>query len=726
MEKENYSAHQEVSSKAQLGSSTESKVVTETTRTTSATVRLEHKSNFNDLPPMTISQRTQTPTIPLVSEGTMVDKDMSSTKIPQQSESTQTLHKEAETKYPFTATEHPAAEPVRKSALEFFDSNLKNLPALSEERYTRFEDAMKFSKTYVNKQQEIKEQFHHKLNDDLSFFNLKPEPPPEMSFMPKVQVAAAAPLQPEKIIEKVKKLEEIHSASERPLSGTVYPQNYHHKEEKFERKEFTEIKSTSSFPTQKPVLPQPSYLPPQNNINQLLPDSKIGRSPSPKPSAEGVNMEKLWTIKPKSPEVISQEQQQYNHQSFRHEQKSSFVAYSTQKILPPHEIDEPQIIAPSKEHFVPIQPYQSNEQQQEEELPKASIKETKSFFEQRIKEEEIKAAPFDLKAPSLVKKFAKPMVPLVPNNYDLGIEPGAPPEICYAPKPVLERKQSYVEKIEKSLEQNIENMPERVPHGGIRILPMRQTPQRTVSQSPQSIQPVATPLKTTIQQHQPVQSMQSIIDHETTVKSSQSYAGSPLNRQRPLENSSYAEQYKSESMEIKNETLNENLTGYRHVEPPKFLQFGKSSEPNLTSPKFQEPFMPTEQLKTSVKKENIKTQEVPIAIQKPEFKQTQPSKVYQIPIQQQQPKEIINAPFVKPSIEKFGEIITETRESHHSMYKNFVRSEQNLDTSESYFQRMASPKPVNQVPQNMKQEPVKKPEMQQSQVRKKLYPDVML
>lgn len=708
-------AHQELSTQAHMGSSTESKVIMETTRTTSATMRLEHKSNFPDLPPVTLSQRTQTPTIPLVSEGTMVDSDL---KIKQQTESTQTTN-EFKTQpppvtksvpFPFTTDTVDGQDSItRKSALEFFENNLKNLPALSEEKYTRFEEAVKGSKTYVHKQHEIKESFQSKLNEDLSFFNLQPEPAPEMGFMPKLQTPITE--KPEKIIERVKKLEEIHQANEAPLSGTVFPPQNIRKEEKFEKKEFISTKSTSPFPSYKPLTPTPqapTYTP-QINRDQLTADIKVTRSPSPKPSAEGVNMEKLWTTIPKSPEPLTS---QIQNQQFTHEHKSSFVAYSSNKQEftqePPAIIQYQQ---PQKENFVPIQPYHV-EQQNQEDLPKASIKSTKSFFEQRIKEEEQKTIPTDLKAPGLVKQFAKPMVPLVP----VDLEPGSPPEILYAPKPVLERKQSYVEKIEKSLEQNIEKEPERVPRGGIRILPQRQTPQRTmpspspVAPSPKTIQP---PLqmqpKTEIIKPEPIILSEPYMPPTAPITSIQK-GPEPFNSSQ-FERKENVEFIKKES---------EKISGYRHVDPPKFLQQQQQKPvetPFIGQPLFSDLFKTKE---PEIAKPQVK--EIPVQIQKP---------IYQPPPPQASPKPAFMQPkpsgIVKPPMAKFGEFISESsKQESHSLYKNFVQSEKTMHSSESYFQRIDSPKTtvVQQPPPQQQQPQTKKGEKQQ--VRRKFFPDVML
>lgn len=736
MSKENYSSHQESKTQTQLGSSTESKVILETTRTTSATMRMEHKPNFPDLP-ITFSQRTQTPTIPLISEGTMMDSLKRETK-KSQTEATQTqssasifepapvlkpqepIFKPQEATapasqsipFPFSdkSDDIPVSqppEPLKKSALDFFENNLKNLPPLQDDKYTRFEDTLKGSKTYVHKQNEVKEQFRSKLTEDLSYLNLVPEPPPEMGFMPKVQKG-----QPERLVEKVKKLEESHQSSETPLSGGVFPQSFK-KEEKYEKKEFlsTSTVSTSPFLQQnkpaspflqqkpaspfvhKPVSPLPTYTPQANRDQLFTADPKLTRSPSPKPSTEAVNMEKLWALKVKSPEPFTVQQQQ--QQSFSHEHKSSFVAYSSQQTHMQQSQHEKTL--PSTEHFVPIQTYpvEPPQQQQQEELPKMSIKDTKSYFEQRIKQEEVKTLPTDLKAPGLVRQFAKPMVPLIP----LDLEPGSPPEICYAPKPVLERKQSYVEKIEKTLEQNLEKEPERVPRGGVRIIPTRQTPQRSVVSPPPQQFPVAAPL--------PV--IEHVIKPEPLIMQPPAkIIAEPFVPQLPQQFEQFqTKEIRSENFEMKNEF---SSVGYRHVEPPKFGQIAKVPEvtpvpvPVFEAPKPQQPiFKKPEPLVQPPR-------EVPIAIQKPE-----PVK----PILQQHKPVSMPRPFVQAKPKFSNEFTSETHETH-SLYKNFVKSEESTHSSESYFQKIDPSKMVQSPPQQ--QQFVPPPQ----QVRKKHLPDVML
>lgn len=685
-------------------------------------MRLQHKPNFPDLP-VTFSQRTQTPTIPLVSEGTSTSSEL------RQEVKSQSAPKSVP--FPFSDTVDSSVqigppEPIKKSALDFFENNLKNLPPLQEEKYTRYEDAMKSSKTYVHKQNEVKDQFQSKLTEDLTYFNLVPEPPPEMGFMPKVGKP-----QPERIVEKVKKLEEIHQSNEMPLSGTVLPQSFSKKEEKFEKFVSKTSVATSPFLHQKPVSPVPPPRPytPQINRDQLLSTEPLmTRSTSPLPSKEAVNMEKLWTAKAKSPEPYSVHQQQ----SFSHEQKSSFVAYSSSQT----NVQQSQGMLPSAEHFVPIQPCTSAEQPVQEEIPKMSIKDSKSFFEQRIKQEEVKSVP-DLKAPSLVKQFAKPMVPLVPLN----MEPGEAPEICYAPKPVYERKQSYVEKVEKSLEQNIDKEPERIPRGGVRIFPSRQTPQRSLTPQKQAPAPVVPPVPTFAQ-------VLMNAEPQPPIKAAEPFV--------PKFEQFQSKEFKSEKFEIKKESS----SSYRHVQPPSFIPGSKPAEP-VTLPPIQfelpqepapqpEPFKPQPQASFLYKQADMFTAKPFVPKQadfvappfvpkpapsfKPEPMIHQQPAVVQIPIQKpetpkpflQQHKPISSSaarPFIAAK-QKFTEFVSDVTHGTHSLYKNFVKSEES--SSESYFQKIEQSKsaPLAQHPFS-KPEPAKQ-QFVPPQVRKKHFPDVML
>lgn len=86
---------------------------------------------------------------------------------------------------------------------------------------------------------------------------------------------------------------------------------------------------------------------------------------------------------------------------------------------------------------------------------------------------------YDLKAPALVK-HVNPNIKLLPNGHHpinhsisqpLHLEPGEPPELCFAPRLPTERKTSIVERIEKSLERELEKGPSKVLPHSVRMMP---------------------------------------------------------------------------------------------------------------------------------------------------------------------------------------------------------------------------------------------------------------
>lgn len=85
----------------------------------------------------------------------------------------------------------------------------------------------------------------------------------------------------------------------------------------------------------------------------------------------------------------------------------------------------------------------------------------------------------DLKAPALVKH----VTPIIKSNdgqikeqeksinVPLNLEPGEPPELCFAPRVTSDRKPSLMEKIEKTLEKDLEKGPTKVLHHSVRMIP---------------------------------------------------------------------------------------------------------------------------------------------------------------------------------------------------------------------------------------------------------------
>uniref|UniRef100_A0A182UHF9 Ig-like domain-containing protein n=1 Tax=Anopheles melas TaxID=34690 RepID=A0A182UHF9_9DIPT len=118
------------------------------------------------------------------------------------------------------------------------------------------------------------------------------------------------------------------------------------------------------------------------------------------------------------------------------------------------------------------------EQQDEEVYKKKSVKETKKLFEESLLQQQ--AAYGELKAPRMVQGVRLPVAAAAPLPADfgygaiaeLGLEPGPQPTMGYAPKASSERKSSYYrEQIEQSLLESMDKEPERVPAGGVKIIP---------------------------------------------------------------------------------------------------------------------------------------------------------------------------------------------------------------------------------------------------------------
>ncbi|KFB35631.1 titin [Anopheles sinensis] len=104
-----FSARRDFAAESMLhGPMTESTVVTETRRTTEATMRMEHKIHLPDLP-VRFSQRTQTPTVPTVTEGTSPATGETSTTTGTNTEHIVTRSDATQTATLVTQTPTPAA-----------------------------------------------------------------------------------------------------------------------------------------------------------------------------------------------------------------------------------------------------------------------------------------------------------------------------------------------------------------------------------------------------------------------------------------------------------------------------------------------------------------------------------------------------------------------------------------------------------------------------------------
>lgn len=206
------------------------------------------------------------------------------------------------------------------------------------------------------------------------------------------------------------------------------------------------------------------------------------RMASPRPSADAVAMEKLWT--PTKPPVVP-EPKQFDTASY-HTSKNEFAeeksSYRSQYSTPaPYESDS---------DF-------RNESDTDNGSRRQSTKETAKMFEKKIKE--LEDHEYNYKAPGLVRQifpqsteqqFKQPQPPLFP---DFNLVPGEEPEICYTGRPVVEqRKKSIVESVKETLTADMEKETTSAISGGVRIIPapIRKKPQEPpVPPRPAYVQP---------------------------------------------------------------------------------------------------------------------------------------------------------------------------------------------------------------------------------------------
>lgn len=109
---------------------------------------------------------------------------------------------------------------------------------------------------------------------------------------------------------------------------------------------------------------------------------------------------------------------------------------------------------------------------------------------------------YELKAPALVKH----VTPIIKSNENgiqsqtenvvdvpVNLQPGEPPELCFAPRMSGERRQSFVEKIEKTLEKELERGPSKVIPHSVRLMPP--SPQTTSTEHYESNQRIVKQIK---------------------------------------------------------------------------------------------------------------------------------------------------------------------------------------------------------------------------------------
>uniref|UniRef100_A0A182PH82 Ig-like domain-containing protein n=1 Tax=Anopheles epiroticus TaxID=199890 RepID=A0A182PH82_9DIPT len=263
-----FSARQEYASEAKLhGPTTESTIVTETRRTTEATMRMEHKISFPDLP-VRFSQRTQTPTVPTVTEGTSPITDPSA----QQTAGTNTdrvATRSDATQTTATAVDQPATPTlVQQPSPTTTTTQIVRLPpaAQSESKRESSSISSSSSTTVVRDRPKIFEPLLHQqqqLVGEERPLNLPPPPtvagPGMNSYPPEVAGSRVDFLKPQP--------EMIPT----PPIGTLFQ---------------SEVNGSTA-----PKFPPPEPKP----ASQPEPGFVRARSSSPRPSADAIAMERLWS-----------------------------------------------------------------------------------------------------------------------------------------------------------------------------------------------------------------------------------------------------------------------------------------------------------------------------------------------------------------------------------------------------------------------------------------------
>lgn len=486
----------------------EETIVTETRRTTEATMRMEHNAQ-PDIP-MTLTQRTQTPIVSFVSKGTMFDhsSSTSATKTEPTSTVNDSTQTPPETLLKPIVSNAPIQVPIapvdiisssKNSSLEFFSNIIKQEKQLNqnkEENYTRFEDLKKtdHSKPHIPLPSSNDSA---KLLAELAEMNLLPEPAPEMGYMPKESTAET---KRDQISDRIKKLEVSQQAYTDvslggvrllpPVDPTVTPQptvSVTPIPESYEAQPFklpTEVilpqstqvshhlhqettKIISESVNKMSYTPDPIFRP-SAHLDEPQPEPKQNgnRAHSPRPSADGVAMDKLWTTyKAEAPKVFDSSVYHTSKNEFAEEKQTRRFATPISESDTDHRYET----ASDCESGVRLK-------------RRNSTKETTLLFESKIKEyENSPKHDYDLRAPGLVKQIPPMPLQVRPASVhesplpDIYLEPGSPPEICYAPRPAaLERKQSLVEVIEQTIEKESFNGPTKMLAGAVRMIPPAQ------------------------------------------------------------------------------------------------------------------------------------------------------------------------------------------------------------------------------------------------------------
>lgn len=407
---------------------TEQTIITETTHTTEATMRMEHRPTYPDT--LTLhSQNTQIDRTPVKSQ--FADACLKSLDSNTYTEQPIQISKVITEDKPIDSSSIP-----KSAALNFFANKIKvdetTSTSIPEEKYKKFDE---LNKPVLNMPDTVDGRADpNPMALNIELLNLVPGTPPEIGFMPTLDE-----VKHESVTDHIKKLEESHNAVK------WVPEI---KRNEILTKEFIQ---TSHVATEPIIRPQAFHV-----KDELF--NNAGRCASPRPSADGVAMDKLWsTPKALHPEKHFDTANYHTSKNEFAEEKSSYQKFTM-------------ISESNGEEKDPNEPVNAER--------KTSTKETAKMFEEKIKEmENSPRHDYDLKAPGMVQQIIpRPQLerPKSVQEYvlpDVYLEPGSPPEICYAPRTeqkTLQRKLSLVETIEQTVQQE---GPSKILPGSVRMVP---------------------------------------------------------------------------------------------------------------------------------------------------------------------------------------------------------------------------------------------------------------
>lgn len=390
-------------------------------------------------------------------------------------------------------------------------SKSDNEPAVQKESfssYSSFEPASAYSNNFI----------------------LEPGPPPEMGYIPKEAVPKAR----EAMAERVKKLENIQrqlSPVEIPpgavkIFPTIVPRKKDSESSILQKKYSSCIKEYRQTldrshslereitPAQAPT-PTPNILISETTSDSgpvYRPQADVDLRPSsPRPSAEGVSMEKLWSHKkteelyrPVTPKIDTEPKFKVSDikRSLSPLPSAEGVAMdklwshpvSADKRRPHSVIGLPDAISTESTwaHVTaPSGGYEAKESSYKSETFEDKV--VQSSVQRSVVEEKDKIVQSSVQRSIAVaeekgkKKFKWPpqevsfedsLVRKTSSTDEFNLEPGPPPEISFAQAPANFEQSSYVKTKEQDLEKSIEQTAQKYVYGGVRVVP---APTKTIS-----------------------------------------------------------------------------------------------------------------------------------------------------------------------------------------------------------------------------------------------------